>query len=191
MSPRHPCSCKGSSAFQGRATRSYMQRRGRGGGTVPPKDQSHGASHQALATGAGVGQPQCRDVPVSITRFLDSMLLLETFCLFGQRKALRIQKQSTRQECQEPWQQHPSPAPPGREIKPALPQAAALSSEKRLPARRGAAIFHICVLHRERRGQRSAETPRGYFLTKPCIAVSEKISAKGGYYADNKMFISM
>lgn len=78
------------------------------------------------------------------------MLLLEMFCLFSQRKALKIQKESTREECQEPWQEHPSPAPPERrEVKPALPQAAALSSEKHLPARRGAAIFHICIFYRD------------------------------------------
>lgn len=40
-----------------------------------------------------------------------------------------------------------SPRPERWQRKSALLQAAALSSQKHLPARRGAAIFHICILY--------------------------------------------
>lgn len=154
---------------------------GHGGGTVPPRDQRHRASHEVLAMGAGVLQPQRRGIPISITLFLGLMLLLELFCLFGQRKALKIKKESTRKECQELRQEHPFPAPPdlkdGRENQHYCRLQRFLLKSIYLPGgeqRFSIFVYFTAIAVYNRQGQHSAETPRGYFLTKPCIAVSEK-----------------
>lgn len=157
------------------------QPRAVGGGTVPPRDQRHRASHEVLAMGAGVLQPQRRGIPISITLFLGLMLLLELFCLFGQRKALKIKKESTRKECQELRQEHPFPAPPdlrdGRENQHYCRLQRFLLKSIYLPGgeqRFSIFVYFTAIAVYNRQGQHSAETPRGYFLTKPCIAVSEK-----------------